>query len=137
MPPESDPGERFPVREDLQTASRSLGLAQRFLLREQLGRLESLLGPAETMQALAPAWWRGHRSLAVVTTSRLLLVRRELRCSSRNQASFPLRVISQLSVHAAPPHGARFRLAVGLDLEEFSTTGLATELEQSLRAALP
>ena len=72
-PPDAD--ERaFPVRGDLKAACRPLGLGERFVWRQQLRTAESWLDPSETVQALAPGWWRGHRSLAVVTTSRLLLI---------------------------------------------------------------
>ena len=123
------------MREDLAAAGRFLGLAQRLTLREPLHRVESLLDPAETVRLLVPGWWRGHRSVVVVTTSRLLLVRRHLRWSAADQAVFPLRGISHLSVHASPPEGARFRLAAGLDLEEFSVTEHVAEVRRALRGA--
>ncbi|GAA1760774.1 hypothetical protein [Kocuria aegyptia] len=123
------------MREDLKTARRALGVVQRLLLREHLQRVEQLLDPSETVQVLTPGWWRGHRSLVVVTTSRLLLLRRQLKCSSADHAAYSFRRIGQLSVHAAPPEGARFRITVGLDLEEFSVTGRAAELERALLTA--
>lgn len=94
-----------------------------------------MLGPSETVQAMAPGWWRGHRSLIVVTTTRLLLLRRQLRCPSAGHAAFTLGRIGQLSVHATPEEGARFRLSLGLDMEEFSVTCRVAEIERALYAS--
>jgi hypothetical protein len=88
------------------------------------------------VQVLAPGWWRGHCSLVAVTTTRVVLVRRAQTCSTFHQASFPLRAIGHLTVHPAPPEGLRFRLTVGLDLEEFTVTGHWSEFERALRASL-
>lgn len=123
------------MREDLKAARRSLGFAQRLMLREQLSRVELLLGSSETVQVMAPGWWRGHRSLVVVTTSRLLLLRRQLKCSTVDHAAFTFRSIAHRSVHASPPEGARFRLSVGLDLQEFSVTSRVAEVERALCAS--
>ena len=125
------------MREDLKAACRPLGLGQRFWWWQQLKKVESLLGPPETVQVLVPVWWRGRRNLAVVTTFRLLLVGAELKQSSSHQGVFALQSISQLSVYAAPPDSARFRLKLGLDLEEFTVTQRGAEFERALRAALP
>lgn len=125
------------MREDLRAASRCLGLFQRLVLREPLRRTEPLMGPSETVQVLAPGWWRGRRSVVVVTTSRLLLVRRQLRWSSADHAAFAFPSIGHLSVHASPPDGARFRLAVGPSHEEFSVNGYVAEIERALRASRP
>lgn len=124
------------MRDDLKAAYRALGLMQRFLLREYLGQLEPLLEPAETVQVLTPGWWRAQRCLVVVTTSRLLLLRRRLKCSLANQVIFSLQRITYVSVHPTPPDGARFRLAVGLDVEEFSVAQGVEELRRSLRPTM-
>lgn len=123
------------MREDLTAACRPLGLIQRVLLREQLRRAAMLLDPAETVQVLAPGWWRGQRTLVVVTTARLLLVRRESTCATRDQVTYPLRSIGALRVHACPPEGTRFRVSMGLDLEEFSVTRHGDLVERTLRGA--
>lgn len=125
------------MREDLTAACRPLGVIQRVVLRELLRRAESLLEPAETVQVLAPGWWRGRRTLVVVTTSRLLLVRRESKCATRDQVTYPLRRIGALRVHACPPEGVRFRVSMGLDLDEFSVTRHGDRLEHALRGARP
>ena len=78
---------------------------------------------------------RAAAAVVVGEDGRLLLVRRHLRWSPAYQAVFPLRGISHLSVHASPPEGARFRLAAGLDLEEFSVTEHVAEVRRALRAA--
>jgi hypothetical protein len=122
------------VSENPTAVGRSLGVVQRFVLREQLRRLEDFLDPLETVQVMAPGWWRGHRSLVAVTTARVVLVRRALTRSTFHPASFLLRAIEHLNVHPAPPEGLRFRLTVGLDLEEFTVTGHWTEFERALRA---
>lgn len=103
------------------------------MLREHLHRAEELLGSSETVQVLTPGWWRGHRSLIVVTTSRLLLLRRRRKCSWADHGAYSFRSIAHLSVHPSPPEGARFRITVGLDLEEFSVTGRVAELERALQ----
>lgn len=123
------------MREDLHAASRALGLVQRVVLREHLRRVEPLMGPSETVRLVAPGWWRGHRSAVVVTTSRLLLVRRKLGVGSLTHAAFTLPSIAHLSVHVSPPEGARFRLGVGRDPEEFSVTRHGTEIGRALLAA--
>lgn len=123
------------MREDLQIARRSLGVVQRLVLREHLNRVGPLLGASETVQVMASGWWRGYRCLIVVTASRLLLLRRQLKCSTANDAAISLRSIGGISVHATPEGGARFRLAVGLDREEFSVAGPAAEVERALRAS--
>ncbi|MEB2528519.1 hypothetical protein [Kocuria rosea] len=123
------------MREDLTAACRLLGVIQRVVLREQLRRAEVLLDPAETVQVLAPGWWRCQRTLVVVTTSRLLLVRRELGCFTRDQVTYPLRGIGTLRVQACPPEGVRFRVSMGLDLEEFSVTRHGDLVEHALRGA--
>jgi hypothetical protein len=114
-------------------ACRSLGFVQRLVLREHLSRVGPLLSDSESVQVMAAGWWRGHRCLVVVTASRLLLLRRQLRCSTANDAAISLRSIEGISVHAIPEGGARFRLAVGLDREEFSVTGPAAKVEGALR----
>lgn len=124
------------MRTDLTAAYRALGMRQRFVLREYLGRLESLLGPAETVRVLTPGRWRAQRCLVVVTTSRLLLLHRPSKCSSMHQLTFWLQRITHFGVHATPPEGTRFRLAVGLDLEEFSVAGGVEDLERHLREAM-
>ena len=121
------------VREDLAAAGALMGVVQRVLLREHLRRTEVLLDPAETVQVLAPGWWRGRRTLVLVTTSRLLLVRRQLRCSTRHHMTCPLRSIGTLRVHACPPEGVRFRVGVGLGLEEFSVTRHGDLVDRELR----
>lgn len=123
------------MRADLHAAGRCLGWFQRAVLREQLRRAQSLLSESETVRVLAPAWWRGHRAVAVATTTRLLLVRQERKCSSLSQLSMPLRALTRLDVHPAPPQGARFRVVIGVAWEEFSVTGCSTELEAALRSA--
>jgi hypothetical protein len=120
------------VREDLRAAGRGLTLTQRLLLREHLRRTEDLLDPAESVQAVAPGWWRGHRSVVVVTSSRLLLVRRELVRVSPDRAAIARGTIDELSVHASPPDGARFRVSVGLGHEEFSVTHHVAEVRRAL-----
>ena len=127
--------ERVPsVREDLKAAYRRLGLGQRLLLRQQLKKVESMLDPSETTQILAPGQWRGQPIIAVLTTSRLLLARPEQKQPSTHQAVFARSSISQLSVHPCPPKGARFRLKLGLNLEEFTVTQHGAEFERLLRA---
>ncbi|MFI7482375.1 hypothetical protein ACH9EU_08140 [Kocuria sp. M1R5S2] len=120
------------MREDLRAAGRGLTLSQRLLLREHLRRTETLLDTAETVQAVAPGWWRGHRSVVVVTTCRLLLVRRELLRFSSDRATIALGTIEDLAVHASPPDGARFRISVGLGQEEFSVTHHVAAVERAL-----
>lgn len=51
--------------------------------------------------------------------------------------TYPLRGIGFLRVHASPPEGVRFRVSMGLDLEEFSVTGHGDLVEHALRAAMP
>lgn len=133
-PPDAD--ERvLSVREDLKSAYRRLGLGQRLLLRQQLKKVESMLDPSEATQILAPGQWRGQPIIAVVTTSRLLLVRAQQKQPSSHQAVFPRGSISQLNVHPCPPGGARFRLKLGLNLEEFTITQHGAEFERLLRAS--
>lgn len=132
MPPA---GKEQVIRTDLHTASRCLGLTQRVLLREHLHRVGALLGAAETVRLLAPARWRSHRAVAVLTDTRLLLVRRPPMCSPTDHASFPFHRITHLTVHPVPPQGARVRIMVGLDLEEFSITGSSPGFENALRDA--
>lgn len=124
------------MREDLRAAGRSLTLSQRFLLREHLRRTETLLDAAETVRTVAPGWWRGHRSVVVVTTSRLLLVRRELTRTAPDRAAIALGAIEDFSVHASPPDGARFRVSVGLGHEEFSVTRHVDEVQRALSQPL-
>ncbi|GEO94388.1 hypothetical protein [Kocuria turfanensis] len=123
------------MREDLIAACRHWGVIQRVSMREHLRRAEALLDPAETVHVVAPGWWRGQRTLVLVTTSRLLLVRRELKCSTRDHGTYPLRSIGALRVHACPPEGVRFRVGAGLDLEEFSVTRHGDLVEHALRKA--
>ena len=124
------------MRADLHAASRCLGLFPRVVLREPLARVPPLLADTETVQALAPVWWRGRQALAVVTNTRLLLVRRPLKCSTTSHAGFSFHRITHLTVHPAPPQGVHVRLLAGLDAEEFSLTHRSTELERALRAAI-
>lgn len=123
------------MREDLQTTRRCLTIVQRLFLWEPLSRVGPLLGASETVQVMAPGWWRGYRCLIVLTDSRLLLLRRQLKGSRTNDAAISLHSIGGVSVHASPDGGARFRLAVGLDREEFAATGPAAKLERALRAS--
>ncbi len=44
-----------------------------------------MLEEAETVRVLTPARWRGHRALAVLTDTRLLLVRLSSQRSSTDQ----------------------------------------------------
>lgn len=81
-----------------------------------------------------PEWWWGYRSLLVVTTSWLLLLQRQLRCSSADHGAHSLRTIAHVSVHPFPSEGARFRIAAGLELGESSVTGCMAGLERALHA---
>ncbi|GAA1753707.1 hypothetical protein [Kocuria aegyptia] len=121
------------MREDLTAACGPWGVIQRVLLREHLRRAEVLLDPAETVQVVAPGWWRCRRTLVVVTTTRLLLVRRELKFSVLDQGIYPLHSIRALRVHTCPLEGMRFRVSVGLDLEEFSVARHGDLVEHALR----
>lgn len=124
------------MRQDLRTARGTLGPVQRFLLREPLRRLDTLLAPAESLLVLAPGWWRGHRGVAVVTTSRLLLVRRAGAGSSRDHVARALGGLGKLHLHASPPDGARLRLPLGPEHEEFSVTMHGARLRHLLRDAV-
>lgn len=124
------------MRADIRAARQSLGLLQRFVLREHLWQLEAMLGPAETVRIVAPGWWRGHRALVAVTSGRLLLVRGAPQYAATADIAVELGAISHLSVHASPPCGARFRIGLGLILEEFSVTRHGGPLEQVLREPL-
>ena len=124
------------MRADLKAACRPLGVVQRFVLREHLWQLESMLGPAETVRIMASGWWRGHRALIAVTSGRLLLVRGTPQYAATADATVALGSISHLSVHASPPCGARFRVGVGLDLEEFSVARHSGPVERALRESL-
>lgn len=116
-------------------ARRPLGFVQRLVLRKHVSRLGPLLGASEAVQVMAAGWWRGRRCLVVVTASRLLLLRRHLKCSTANDAAISLRSIGRINDHTIPEGGARFRLAVGLDWEEFSVDGPAAKVERALRAS--
>lgn len=121
------------MRRDLIAAHGPLGVIEYLWLREHLRRVEALLGAPETVRAMAPAWWRGQRTLVVVTTSRLLLVRRQLNCSTRDHVTYPLHSIGTLRAHACPPEGMRFRVGLGLDLEEFSVIRRGDLVKRALR----
>lgn len=125
------------MREDLAMACRFLGVIHRWALRQPLREAESLLVPAETVQVLAPGWWRAQRSLIVVTTSRVLLVRRQVQGSSPHQATYPVGRLEVLRVEVCSPEETRFRVRVGLDLEEFSVTRHGAQVERVLRTPRP
>jgi len=108
---------------------------QRVVWREYLRRAESLLTLGETTQVVAPGPWRGEPSLVVVTSSRLLLIRRKIEGSAHREATFPLRSLGVLHVDAWAPEEVRLRVSVGRDLEEFTVTAHAGQLEHTLRAS--
>ena len=124
------------MRDDLEAAYRALGLRHRCVFREYLGRLESLLGPAETVRVLTPGRWRAQRCLVVVTTSRLVLLHRPRKCFSMHQLTFWWQRITHFGVPATHPERGRFRLAAGLDPEEFSAARGVDALERNLREAV-
>ena len=124
------------MRDELESAYRSLSFFQRFRFRGHLQQTAALMGLTETIEAVGFGWWRGHRSIAVVTGTRLLL----LRCSSDQpepvRSVISWRSISRLCVHRIPPHGARFRLLVGSYLEEFTVHTHTEQINTALRAAV-
>lgn len=70
----------------------------------------------------------------VLNTDRLLSVRGQLKGSRTDQASFSLKTITHLGVHAVPPQGVRIRFTAGLNAEDFTVTGRGAEFAQALRA---
>lgn len=125
------------MRKDLLAASQPLGVLQRFWWRDHLERVEPLLSPAETVRLLAPGRWHHHRSLAVLTASRLLLVRREPRDPVADYAVFVLRDIICLTAHPSSPTGATFQIVTDGDLVDFTVDRHGAELEQAMRLAMP
>lgn len=95
-----------------------------------------MIEPAEVIHAVGFGWWRGRRSITVVTDTRLLLAR----CSGEQptvvRSVVFWRSISRVCVHRIPPHGARFRLLVGSYLEEFTVHTRAEEIDTALRAVV-
>jgi hypothetical protein len=73
----------------------------------------------------------------VVTASPSLLGHQAAASASVGHAVFVLRDLTHRTVFPAPAAGARFRLAAGTDLAEFTVDRHGTEVERSLRFAIP
>lgn len=107
------------MRPDLQYAARRLGILQQILSGRQLQQIEALLGSTEAVEAIGAGTWRGRRAMVVVTSSRLLLVRRPSAQRPPARCVVPLPRTSQVEVIPLFPAGARLQMLCGDRLEEF------------------
>ena len=124
------------MRGELESAYRSLGLFQRFRFRAHLQDIASMIDPTQTIEAVGFGWWRGRRSITVVTGTHLLLARCSGGQAQPARSVIFWRSVSRVCVHSIPPHGARFRVLVGSYLEEFTVHTHTEQVDAGLRAAV-